>query len=93
MIDDRVPILISAWLGTGTVTVLPLTFFCMTIWLPRRRTSWNPFLSRTRQISAPDILRSLPKGDLDLCYVNLFVESFLDLAGRRRFEEQLNRLA
>jgi hypothetical protein len=42
MIELNVPILISGWLGTGTVIVVPGVRLCMTMWLPRLRTSVNP---------------------------------------------------
>jgi hypothetical protein len=38
MMDKSVPILISAWSGTGIVTVVSPSRFCMTMWLPRWRT-------------------------------------------------------
>lgn len=42
MMEERVPILISSWSGTGTVTVLFEDRFCITTWLPRRLTSRKP---------------------------------------------------
>jgi len=41
-IEERVPVRTSLWSGTGTVTVPRSSFFCITIWLPLRRTSWKP---------------------------------------------------
>ena len=46
MIDWSVPIFSSAWSGTGTVIVPSTRIFCITIWLPRRRTSANPCRDR-----------------------------------------------
>ena len=42
MIDLKVPTCTSRWSGTGTVMVPLGAAFCMTTWLPRRRTSANP---------------------------------------------------
>ena len=53
------PILNSAWSGTGTVIVVPSSFFCMMMWLPYRRTSSNPWLDRILQTSLPERTRSL----------------------------------
>jgi len=89
MIEDRVPILISSWSGTGTVTVLPATRFCMTTWLPRLRTSTKPCSCKMAQTSAPESLRSLPKRDLDLRHVDFPVKPVSDLLLGRRLEEQL----
>ena len=43
-----------------TVIVEPGMTFCMTMWLPRRLTSVNPFAVRMRQTSCPESARSLP---------------------------------
>jgi len=40
--DKSVPILISARSGTGIVTVVLPSRFCMTMWLPRWRTLAKP---------------------------------------------------
>jgi hypothetical protein len=42
IMDCSVPIHSSEWLGTGTVIVVSESCFCITIWLPRFRTSTNP---------------------------------------------------
>jgi len=46
MIDINVPIRSSLWSGMGTVTVVFSARFCITTWLPRRRTSANPWRER-----------------------------------------------
>ena len=46
IIDWSVPIRSSVWLGTGTVTVVSGSCFCITIWLPRCRISTNPCRAR-----------------------------------------------
>jgi len=42
IMDCSVPVRSSEWLGTGTVTVVLGSCFCITIWLPRWRISINP---------------------------------------------------
>lgn len=91
MMLDSVPGFSSLWLGTGTVVVVSPARFCITIWLPRRRTSTNPRSARTRQTSSPDRTRSLPNEYLDLRDENLAVEAPGDFRGIRGLEEQLQR--
>jgi len=57
------------------------SFFCMTIWLPRRRTSKKPCLERMEHTSLPERIRSLPKCHLDLGYENLAVKTLVNLFG------------
>jgi len=51
--EAKVPIRNSAWSGTGTVIVEPGTAFCMTMWLPLRRTSKKPCPARILHASRP----------------------------------------
>ncbi len=48
----------------GTVTVEFSVRFCITTWLPRRRTSENPWRERMMQTSRPESTRSLANLDL-----------------------------
>ena len=61
---------------------------CITTWLPRRRTSTNPWSLRILQTSLPESRRSLPNLQVEVGYVNLAMESFLDLASTGRLEEE-----
>lgn len=49
-------------------------FFCMTMWLPRRRTSTKPCLAKIAHASLPERTRSLPNDDLDLSDINLLMK-------------------
>jgi hypothetical protein len=60
MIERKVPILISAWSGTGTVSVPSSVRFCMTTWLPRRLTSTNPWFFGLSQTRRPERTLSRP---------------------------------
>ena len=73
------------------MTVVPLSCFCMTMWLPLRLTSTNPWLESNRQTSVPDQTRSLANGrrHFHLRDVNFAVQSPLYLASFRRLKEQL----
>lgn len=84
MILARVPILNSLWSGTGTVIVVCGNCCCMTIWLPRRRTSTNPWLRRMETTWEPERTRSLPNLNLQGRQVEFLVEPVLDFlrAGR-----------
>ncbi len=82
MMDCKVPILISRCSGTGTVMVPIDCFFCITIWLPRLRTSLNPCFSKIVHTSLPERIRSLPNGDLDLCHKNVSGKSTVYFFGR-----------
>jgi hypothetical protein len=55
------------------------SFFCITIWLPRRRTSMNPCLERMEHTCSPERLPSLPKSHLDLSYKYLAVKTLGNL--------------
>jgi hypothetical protein len=81
MIDCSVPIRISRWSGTGTVIVESDVRFCMTTWLPRRRTSPNPWDFRSVQSSAPEKTRSLPSANLQRGDVNVLMDTRRDFGG------------
>lgn len=87
MIDLRVPIRSSLWSGTGTVIVVPPSDFCMTTWLPWRRTWTNPFSAKSSHTSRPDATLSLRNRDLDPGHVDFFVKPFLNLLFRSCCEE------
>jgi hypothetical protein len=70
------------------VTVVSAKRFCIMAWLPRRRTSWNPYVSKIAQTCCPERLRSLPNRDLNLSYENLGMQTLLNLRGSRRLEKQ-----
>jgi hypothetical protein len=89
MIDCNVPMRISGWFGTGTVIVLWANFFCITIWLPRLRTSSKPCRANIAQTSLPDSVRSLPKGYLDLCDKHFPMEALFQFLWWSAFKEQL----
>ena len=89
MIDLSVPIRSSLWSGTGTVTVVPASDFCITMWLPRRRTSTNPFSANSPHTSRPEAIRSLGNRDLNPGHVDFLVKAILNLLRRSRFEEKL----
>ena len=65
MMLDSVPSVSSAWSGTGTVVVVLPDRCCMTMRLPRCRTTENPWPSRIWHTSRPERTRSLPNRDLD----------------------------
>ena len=90
MIDIRVPIFSSAWSGTGTVIVPPSVRYCITTWLPRRRTSTKPFCWRMRQTSWPERTRSLAMGRFEAGYEDLAVQALLHLRRIGTLEEQLH---
>lgn len=81
---------ISLWSGTGTVMVEPGVLFCMTTWLPRRRTSRNPWLASSAQSAPPEKTRSLPSPDLQRCKEDVAMRSGGDLRGFGRFQEELH---
>ncbi len=89
MMDASVPILISLWFGIGTVTVLPIISFCMTMWLPRLRICLKPFDSRIRETSRPDRVLSLANGHFHLGYIDLLVQPLFDFLWRRGLKEEL----
>lgn len=94
MMERSVPFFNSLWSGTGTVVVPPSSFArCITMWLPRRRTSAKPCRSSMAQTSLPDKTRSLPKGNLKLGDEHLTVLARRDFGGRSTFVEQLDCLA
>ena len=76
----------------GTVTDEFSSFFCMTMWLPRRRTSENPWAARILQIALPERTRSLGNRDLELRHIDLVMKPFADLLRGGGFEEKLQRL-
>lgn len=88
MMDWSVPMRSSAWSGTGTVMVVPATRFCITTWLPRRRTSTKPWPESSAQTSFPEKTRSLPNRDLQAGDEDLGVQSVLHLARFRALEEE-----
>jgi hypothetical protein len=92
IIDCRVPVLIASWLGTGTVIVLAGNFFCMTTWLPRRRTSLKPCLARIEHTCLPERILSLTNSDLNLRYENLATQSLLNFLSRGRLKKQFQSL-
>src|SRR5215211_2398411 len=92
MIDWSVPMRISLWSGTGTVIVESAVFFCMTTWLPRRRTSRNPCVASSAQSSPPEKTRSLPSPDLQRGDEDLAVHPGGYFRGIGGFEEKLDRL-
>lgn len=53
----------------------------MTTWLPRRRTSENPSVSRILQTSRPDRTRSLPNQHLNLGHEHFAVQSPCNFSG------------
>ena len=91
MMAASVPARSSRWAGTGTVTVVPLSCFCRTMWLPLRLTSTNPWLESKRQTAVPDQTRNLAngRGHFHLRNVDFPVQPPLDLAWFGRFKEQL----
>jgi hypothetical protein len=66
--------------------------FCMTTWLPRRRTSAKPLRARIRQTSRPERTRNLPKRYLKARNKDLRVQTPLNLGWIGGFEKQLNSL-
>jgi hypothetical protein len=50
--------------------VEPGTIFCITTWLPLRRTSEKPCAARILQTSRPEKTRSLPNLDLEASHKN-----------------------
>jgi hypothetical protein len=79
MIDSRVPVRSSWWSGMGTVLVEPSIRSCITMWLPRRRTSTNPLSPRIRQTCRPESLSSLPNLEVEVGDIDLSMEALLDL--------------
>lgn len=89
MMDRRVPVRISLWSGTGTVLVAFPSFFCMTMWLPRRRTSTKPRPARIAQTSLPERTGSLGKRrNLYARDEDLILETLLDFLLGGTFQEE-----
>lgn len=85
---NSVPVLNCGCNGTGTVTVVSASRFCMIAWLPLVRTFRKPLDSRIRHASAPDRTRSLPNRYLNLCHENIRVQAALDFRRVSRLEEE-----
>src|SRR2546427_2997443 len=64
----------------------------MAIWLPRRRTSVNPWRSRIWQTSRPERTRSLPMRRVEPRDEHLAVKPAIDLPRVGRLQEKLDRL-
>ncbi len=77
--------------GTGTVVVSPLSTFCITMWLPLRRTSENPCMARIAQTSWPESTRSLDNRHLYVRHVDFIMQPTLNLAGRSSLAKELKR--
>lgn len=73
---------ISRWSGTGTVIVPDSARRCITMWLPRRRTSLKPWPPRISQTSRPDRTRSLATRRVEPRHEYFGVKPLLDLPGR-----------
>ena len=71
------------------MTVVSAVRLCITIWLPRRRTSRKPCRVRIWQTSRPERIRSLPNRDFEARDENLASEATLDFGGIRGLEEKL----
>jgi hypothetical protein len=81
MMLDTVPALSSEESGTGTVVIAFPERFCVTTWLPRRRTSKNPSASKILHTSRPDRTRSLPNQHLNLRHEHFAVQPACDFSG------------
>jgi hypothetical protein len=92
MIDSSVPIRNSTWSGTGIVTVVPALRFYITTWLPRRRTSANPFLARILHTVRPERVRSLANSDAETSDVDLAVQSPTYFGRLGGFKEEFDGL-
>ena len=57
------------------------SFFCITIWLPRLRTSSKPDSFKIAQTSLPERTRNLANSYLDLRDEDLLAKPLLDLIG------------
>jgi len=62
------------------------------MWLPRRRTSSKPCLSRIEQICLPERILSLTHSHLNLRHKNLATQSLLNLLSRSRLKKELQSL-
>lgn len=60
MIASSVPVRSPSWSGTGTVRVEPGSANCITMWLPRRRTSTNPLSAKIRHSCRPTVSGAYP---------------------------------
>jgi hypothetical protein len=85
--DSSVPSRSAAWSGTGTVVVVPSPRFCMTTWLPRRRTSTKPLRARIVHTSRPESTRSLPTRDVQPGNVHFGMEAAVHLGRVGSLEE------
>ena len=92
IIDCSVPIFKALWLGTGTVIVVSSARFCITIWLPRWRTIWNPCCSRSLHISCPEKVLSLPNANLQPGNKDFGFETIGNFWRIGNFKEKLNGL-
>lgn len=81
MMESRVPMAISRWSGTGTVIVPDSVRCCITMWLPRCRTSLKPWPQRIWQTSRPDRTRSLATRRFESRHEHLGVKPLRDLRG------------
>lgn len=88
---NNVPARTAPWRGTGTVTVVPSSRFCIMRWLPRWRTARKPCTSRIWQISRPDRTRSLANRDLNLGHQHLAVIAPLHLGRICSFKKKSER--
>jgi hypothetical protein len=68
------------------------SFFCITMWLPRRRTSEKPCSARILQTSTPESIRSLPNLYLDPSDEHLAAQAALDLTRIGSFQKELECL-
>ena len=75
------------------MTVPGGSFFCITIWLPRLRTSSKPDFLKIAQMSLPDRTRNLANRYLDLSDENLVSKPLLEFFGGSRLKKQPQRFA
>ena len=89
MIDINVPVRNALWSDTGTVVVSPPSTLCISMWLPRRRTSAKPCLARIAQTSRPDNTRSLANRHLDVGHIDFIMKPTLNVVGRSCLVKEL----
>ena len=83
------PFFNSLWSGTGTVTVDPESCFCITTWLPLRRTSEKPCFSSNEITAFPERGLSFPNRYPNACNEDVPMGTCINFFWRSGLKEKL----